>query len=131
MQVAANINGNLLPGCLREIADLIGIPATMAIVHHYGGVRLYVPKEIPADHPLAQMIGMGNAMTLSDAYGGETLEIARAEAAIREIRDNEIREQWPALSQRQLALKYNTTERNIRRILTGCDHNEDQMQLFE
>lgn len=126
-----NIDCNLLPGALREIADLIGIPATMAIVEEYGGVRLYVPKEITDGHPLINLIGICNAITLSDTFGGETLEIARAEAAMREIRDCEIRNQWPDLSQRQLALKYKTTERNIRRILSGCEQNDDQLELFK
>ncbi len=126
-----NINASLLPGILREIAERIGVTATMAIVRQYGGVRLYIPQHIPDDHPLVKLVGWHHASALSESFGGETFEIARAEAAIREIRDAEIRSQWPAMSQRELALKYSTTERNIRRILTGGDHNEDQMQLFE
>lgn len=125
------IDQSLLPGILLEISELIGMAATLKLVAKYGGVRLYVPKEIKEDHPLIKLVGICNAIALSDTYGGETLEIARAEAAIREIRDTEIRNQWPALSQRQLALKYNTTERNIRLILGKCERNENQMPLFE
>lgn len=121
---------SLLPSVLREMSELIGLPATMQIVRQYGGVRLYVPKEIPADHPLMKLIGICNAITLADAYGGETLEIGRAEAAVREIRDTEIRQQWPALSQRQLALKYGLTERQVRNIVSSSQQDYDQLELF-
>lgn len=125
------INISLLPGILKEMAELIGLSATMTIVRQYGGVRLYIPKEITEDHPIIKLVGICNAVALTDTYGGETLEIAKAEAAIREIRNTEIRNQWPALSQRQLALKYQTTERNIRIILSGCDRQDDtQLDLF-
>lgn len=124
------IDITLLPGVLREIAELIGLPATMAIVQQYGGVRLYVPKEITEDHPLIKLVGICNAVTLSDSYGGETLEIALAENALRKIRDKEIRDQWPTLSQRKLALKYRTTERHIRRILACGGNDDDQPELF-
>ncbi|SDH26540.1 hypothetical protein [Nitrosomonas sp. Nm132] len=34
---------SLLPCILQEIAELIGLPATLKLAQHYGGVRLYVP----------------------------------------------------------------------------------------
>ena len=125
-----DIDLNLLPGELREIAQLIGIPATMALVGKYGGVGLYVPIELKPDHPLIELIGAKNAEKLSARYPGDEIEIGKAEAAMRELRNREIRSQYPALSQRALALKYNTTERNIRLILGECARNDDQMTLF-
>lgn len=125
-----DIDLNLLPGELREIAQLIGIPATMALAGKYGGVGLYVPKELRADHPLIALIGAENAQKLSQHYPGDEIEIGKAEAALREIRNQEIRSLYPKLSQRALALKYKTTERNIRLILGECARNDDQMTLF-
>lgn len=125
-----DIDLNLLPGELREIAQIIGIPATMALVEQYGGVGLYVPKELREDHPLIALIGAENAQKLSQHYPGDEIEIGKAEAALREIRNQEIRSQYPYLSQRQLALKYKTTERNIRKILDSCEQNDNQIPLF-
>lgn len=126
-----NLDTSLLPGILRELAELIGITGTMTLVDEYGGVRLYVPMTLPEDHPLINLIGPENAQKVIEGYGGEKLEIPKAIDYMRQIRDIEIRSQWPALSQRQLALKYNTTERNIRLILGKCERNENQMPLFE
>lgn len=127
----AEIDLDLLPGTLREIAGLIGIPATMKLVDRYGGVRLYVPQKLDASHTLVIWIGAQNAQKLVDEYGGETLEIPKAEAALREIRNREIRSLYPQLSQRDLALKYHTTERNIRLILGECGNPNNQPDLFE
>lgn len=125
------IDTSLLPGILREMSELIGIPATMAIVRAYGGVRLYVPMKLTHNHPLIKLVGSANAEKLVDRFGGEAhFDIPMAEAALRQIRDMEIRRQWPSLSQSQLAMKYRTTERHIRRILAGCEQNDDQLELF-
>ena len=40
-----------LPGTLRDIAALIGLPSTLKLVETYGGVRLYVPKALDAEQP--------------------------------------------------------------------------------
>lgn len=125
-----DIDQSLLPVILQEICGLIGIQATMAIVQEYGGLRLYVPQEIPQDHPLMRLVGVCNAIAIVDEFGGLTLEIPRAEAAIRRVRDTEIRTMSAALSHRELAIKYKTTERHIRRILAGYMHNNNQMELF-
>lgn len=125
-----NLDTSLLPGILRELCELIGIQPTMTLVEEYGGVRLYVPQKLNDEHPLVKLIGWQNAQKIVDLRGGETLEIPKAEAVMRQARNIEIRSLYPALSQRQLALKYNTTERNIRLILGECARNDGQMELF-
>lgn len=125
------IDTSLLPGVLREMSEIIGIPATMAIVQEYGGIRLYVPMKLTHDHQLIKLVGKENAEKLVDRFGGEVhFDIPLAEAALRQIRDTEIRKSWPSLSQSQLAIKYRTTERHIRRILAGCEQDNDQLELF-
>lgn len=121
----------LLPGVLPEMVELIGIADTMKIVEEYGGVRLYIPQDVTPEHPLVLLIGFEHAQKLAEHFGGERPEIPLVTAIMRQARDIEIRNQWPTLSQRQLALKYKTTERNIRLILGKCELDEKQMQLFE
>lgn len=124
-----NIDRTLLPQILQQIAELIDLADTMKLVEKFGGVRLYIPMKLGAEHQLVDLIGDKNAEKLATAFGGETLEIPKAEAALREIRNQEIREQWPKLSHRQLALKYGTTDRNIRKIL-GEVRDERQLEIF-
>ncbi len=127
-----DIDESLLPGVLREMNELIGITATMAIVQQFGGVRLYVPISIPSGHILINLVGIQNAEKLADRFGGqEHFDIPKAEAALRQVRDHEIKQHWPQLSQRELALKYRLTERRVREILGSEQPGSNQMRLFD
>ncbi len=126
----AELDARYLPGVLQEIAELIGLPATLKLVESYGGVRLYVPKRIDDDHALARLIGLDNARLLSDAYGAEEhFDIPRAVAATRAVRDMQIRTDRKTMTHRELALKYGLTERQIRNILQEED-DDRQVGLF-
>ena len=125
------IDETLLPGVLREMTELIGLPATMAIVRRFGGVRLYVPVNVPPDHILISLVGMQKAERLAERFGGqEHFDIPKAEAALRHLRNEAIKQQWPEVSQSQLALKYGLTERTVREILGGEQQGTTQMGLF-
>ena len=116
-----DIDINILPGILRDLVDLIGLPATMTIVQHKGGTGLWIPAQIETlapDHKLVKAVGMEAAMKLSENYGGEELEIPKAEKAVMALRNKEIREKNQYMSQSQLALEYNLTERQIRTIVS-------------
>ena len=77
-----------LPGVLREFERIVGLPATLRIVSIYGGVRLYVPRQMHAGHPLAVLIGVDAAQRLAEVYGGEEhFDIPRAVAIARASRN--------------------------------------------
>lgn len=126
------IDQTLLPCSLQEMEQLIGTRATLLLVENYGGVRFYVPQKIRAEHDLAKLIGIEAAEKLAREYGGSTHEIPRALLASIDRRNIEIKNEYKSLSQRQLALKYKLTERQIRNIVTGCGNgaDENQMGLF-
>lgn len=126
------VDESLLPGILQEIAELIGLPEALKLADHYGGVRLYVPLTIPEGHVLAELVGMEAARKLSDRFGGmEHFDIPKARSVTVALRNRKIREAWPGLSQRQLALKYGLTERQVRVILSAEQPTETQLDLFE
>jgi hypothetical protein len=128
------VDESLLPGILQEIAGIIGIPATLKLVSHYGGVRLYVPKHLPEEHVLIDIVGIDAALKLSEHYGGLVhFDIPKAQAVSIALRNSKIREEYPASSHRKLALKYGLTERQVRKILSGQAENErsEQMNLFD
>lgn len=119
-----------LPATLQEMERLIGTKAVLLLVEKYGGVRFYVPQKIRAGHDLAKLIGIEAAEKLARDYGGGTHEIARALLASIDRRNIEIKNEYKTLSQRQLALKYQLTERQIRNIVTGAGADDNQMGLF-
>lgn len=123
----AQINVDLLPGILQDLAGLIGLPLTMRLVEQHGGVRLYIPKGDMADeHELVALIGRAAAEKLRAMYGGEPhFDIPLALASVRAVRNAEIRAKRQHASERTLAREYHTTERNIRLI---CGRVEDDRQ---
>lgn len=130
--MTTEIEARYLPGVLQEIAELIGLPGTLKLVEVYGGVRLYVPKRMEQDHPLASLIGFDNAATLAATYGGELhFDIPRAVAATRAARDRRIRDdRATGRTHRELALRYGLTERQIRNILGDEGEDDRQVGLF-
>lgn len=56
------------------VANAGGIDAARALVRHFGGRQLYVPRNaMPDNHELVVAIGRAAAEVLRDAYGGEIL----------------------------------------------------------
>ncbi len=127
-----NVDESLLPGILQEIAALIGLPATLKLAQKYGGVRLYVPQLLPEDHVLVDLVGLEAARKLAEHYGGLVhFDIPKADAIRIALRNSKIRAEWPTLSQRELALKYCLTERQVRKILAMKQQDIPiQIELF-
>lgn len=73
----------LLPPRLREIAQVIGVPAVMALSEGWPGVRLFIPNEVPPHHPIALKIGLEAALKLSRMCAGETIPIPRNHRLLR------------------------------------------------
>lgn len=122
---------DLLPGLLREIAELIGVPAALTLSRAYGGRRIYVPRRYDPDHPLVKLLGHAEAIKLIDNYGGmEHFDVPLASSLARELRNRAVRrDRRMGDSCSTLARRYNTTERTIWRIL-GDAPDGQQPTLF-
>lgn len=122
---------DLLPPILQDMVELIGLALTMKLVEAHGGTRLFVPKrEVAGDHPLAKLIGSEAAQMLIDAYGGEEhFDIPLAMRALKAVRNAQIRAERKNESERVLARRYQTTERNIR-LICGERVDDRQTALF-
>lgn len=126
-----NYDAAALPESLRELAELIGLPAVIALAEHWGGIRLYVPLDIEADHILARRLGLTAARKLSERYAMDTLVIPRACAALRAYRDNQIRARYIAgQSAARLAREFALTERQIFSIVASAEAPRMQATLF-
>lgn len=118
--LTSGIEARYLPPNLQEMAQVIGLPATLMIVREYGGTRVWVPKTASPDHPLWRLIGPEALARLCQHYGGEFLDIAKGEIAIKAVRDAAIRAAT-GKTQAQLAREYHLTERHIRTLRGGID----------
>lgn len=108
-----------LPNKLQNIAEMIGLTASIKLIEHYGGTSLLIPKRIDESHYLVKSLGVEAAFRLSDYYGRETLYIPKADQIMRKMRNRQIIKDFDSgISVKQLARKYRLSNRRIHSILT-------------
>lgn len=128
----ADLSTDLLPKVLQDFVRLIGLAATMLLVEHFGGTRLYIPVKPSPEHRLATLIGLDNLVKLSRVYGAQDhFDIPKAERALRHLRDQKIRAEIGPKSARTLAIEHGLTERMVWNIVgRTAASNSHQSKLF-
>lgn len=129
---------NLLPPLLQDFERLVGLPATMALVHEWGGLRVYfpTPDRVTVDHPYAKVIGVEALTTLAREYGGlPHFQLPKAERALQAVRNARIAADYSTeKTARQIAADYGLTEGQVLRIVAavgiGPPKNRRQRALF-
>lgn len=121
----------LLPDSLHRLAKLIGLRATMALVEHWGGIRVYIPEQVEPDHILVEKLGMDATRKLSNAFGSETMDVPRAYHAVKAALYRQIRHEYHQLgkSAAKLARKYGMTERWVYAIVSTSEVDKLGPQL--
>ena len=84
-----------LPETARDLADLVGLPATLRLVRQLGGTSFPVAKGrtrmgVARFELLAEVVGEEAAETITRHYGGEVLYVPRCHAALQRSRDRAI-----------------------------------------
>lgn len=119
--MASTIPTTLLPESLQEMAAHIPLDAVLRLAERYGGAVLCIPKQAPEGGELLAVVGQAAVAALVAAYGGEKLEIPRAERFARAVRDWEIvRLRRAGTPLKALARDNGTTVRNVSRILRAA-----------
>lgn len=121
----------LLPPRLREIAEVIGVPAVLALSEGWPGVRLFIPNEMPAHHPIVLKIGLEAALKLSYLCAGETIPIPLNHRLLRaRLRAEVLARYHQDESAATLAREYGLHEFTIYR-WAGEMKNNRQSELFD
>ena len=110
----------VLPGSMDGVVEAIGFSAAISIIHVYGGGELFVPlrKNMTERHPLARLLGIPLALHLTDAYGGEAIQIPMGDRVLATAREAQIIAAWnngesaPAIGRRFLR-----SERYVRLVI--------------
>lgn len=122
------------PVNLLEIIDIIGEAAALKLVERFGGTtpRLPALKNITADHPLAQCIGIESLTKLiTETGGGRWLYVAKCARGLRDARNREIVKLYSdGVPVVELALRYHLSDRQIWNILGSTVVDDRQVSLF-
>jgi hypothetical protein len=109
-----------LPAALRELARVLGDSAAMRLIGLHGGARVSVPKVATPDHPLRMALGPDAFGQLVREYGGETVDLPKGDAYLRELRHDQVRqcrEQGLTVDETAKATGY--TRRHVMNIIGG------------
>lgn len=115
---STDLEYDLLPESVRELADTIGLEAARRLVEAYGGSAIYVPRQVTPE--LEGLIGHDAAQALVDNYysGSDRLNLPRCLAAIRAVEHRRIVAAFNSgATAGELARAHGCTERWIYRIL--------------
>ena len=110
------------PPLTEVLKELIGERAYLALVEHYGGTRLFVPKE-PERSELGDAIGETAAAKLAQARGAEYIKVPLD----RELRARHYRRQ--GLSNAAIARRLGITESGVERLFSRARKTADRKQL--
>ena len=110
---------NDLTGAYREVAELIGLPAALALAEWRGGTTLPVPRNPGPGHRISRAIGWHWAQILGRRYAGERVSIPTLKTVISPQRKRGIRADHAAgVTVIDLVGQYEVSERHVRKVLT-------------
>ena len=113
-----------------ELAGIIGTDAAQVLCRAYGGVTLYIPKNIERDSALARIVGPVALRALASVYGGEVVTVPnrRKEAP----RKGKILEMLAAgTPAREIALRLDVTQRYVEYVATAGKPKGRQGSLLD
>lgn len=104
-----------LPETAQLLLDALGAEATVAIIRHWPGVRLYVPKRLADTNPLVTALGREAAEALVASFGGESLIVPKCDQLVRYQQVQQLAAAGE--SPRAIALAAGYSERHVYKIL--------------
>lgn len=119
-----------LPAALRELARVLGDSDALRLVGLHGGARVSVPKQVRDDHPLRMALGAEAFGRLVAEYGGETIELPKGDAYLRELRHDQVRqcrEQGLTVDETAEAVGY--SRRHVINIIGGHADGTDTLTM--
>lgn len=131
---AATVNHETLPESLRELVRVIGEADTFKLIGMHGGARVTVPKVAKADHVLRFALTEEAFDRLVREYGGESFDLPKGDAYLREVRHNQVRQyREEGLTMDEIAHVTGYSRRHVMNILGGHAGAADHftMDLFD
>lgn len=120
---AKKLDDALVPKLVTEWVCLMGVGPTMALVNHYPGMQIKVPKGFVGGlmkQRLERILGHQAAEAFITRYGGEHLTVPRCAGLMRSLRNAEIIAAYDrGETLNELALAYGLSVRQLRQVLNS------------
>ncbi len=123
-----------LPESLRELVRVLGEADALRLVGAHGGARLSVPTKDKATdvHPLCVALGKSAFDKLVAEYGGEAIDLPKADSYMRELRHEQVRQcraQGMTIDETAEATGY--TRRHVMNIMGGDGRDTFTRDMFD
>jgi hypothetical protein len=103
--------------CIEQLEAAIGDEALLALSREYGGTPVYIPMTMPTDHSLPLVLGWRAAKALSEAFGGDRIDVP---AMVTQTTHQQIRRRRrEGATVVELAREFGYSTRQVRRITNG------------
>lgn len=112
---------------VEELAAMVGQPALWKLCAAFGGTKLYIPRMIPANHPIAEQIGVKAAALIAEHYHGITIDLPKAHLRRQRVLEL-VRSGTMTVAAAALACDY--TERRVYQLLAAEREDDPQLDLF-
>jgi len=125
---------NTLPASIRDMAQVLGWPATIAFVRAFGGKRVYIPKRLTSAGVaiFEETLGVDGAAKLVQYLGDTALNVPACRSALNHARNVEIVRAYTAgKSINELVERYGITFRHIQNILKCTDASAPESPLVQ
>ena len=122
-----------LPPALRELVRVLGEADAFRLVSAHGGARISVPAMPKADHRLRACLSAEGFDALVAWAGGGVLELPKADAYVRELRHQQVREcRAEGLTVDETAERTGYTRRHVINVMGGKagGHDTKTLDLF-
>ena len=112
---------DLMPKNFAFVAKLIGVEASLNLIHTYGGTSVFVPAKhaLNISHDITHVIGLKALQLLAEQLGNATIEVPMGIPITVAMRNKAIRDYAQKETKPKLARRFGLTLRSIRAILTS------------
>jgi hypothetical protein len=119
-----------LPASLRELVRVLGLAGTLRLLAMAQGGRVSVPKKPREDDARRAALGEETYAKLIAGYGGETVDVPKADAFLRQIRHEQVRFYREAgLTMDEIATQTGYSKRWVVDILGGHADERDTQTI--
>ncbi len=120
--VPPGLTPHILPGILREIAEIAGLQAAVDLCVAARGKLLYIPegRRLTKDHPLVGAVGWRSARLIAKALGGQDYLIPTARPVLRAYRARLLRQ--AGYTTAQIAMILDMARGNVKRLAPAADY---------
>lgn len=123
------VNPALLPPRIRELVAIIGLPETLVLLQHCGGVPCHIPSTTDRSH-LKHVLQPASMAALADSrLAGRVIEMPKPDKILTQIRNLAVRAKVQQVGKLRTAREFRLSRRHVINLCRDAD-DDPMLDLF-